>query len=166
MKKKHYHKITNSYEAWWFLYGHPRLCLPERIEVRDEKHAKQFSAKHYRFVKDEGGNTWAVCRRLVRHAIEENLNIFYAKTNKPGGHGTVDNDKTKNKYAECWLEFGPLEYGYNQPEFEAKEDHARSYLRHFHDTRLDTGASTFDEALVRLARLAWKFYGDYKTGKD
>ena len=34
-------------------------------------------------------------------------------------------------------------------------------LQTIHDIRLDTGAPTFDEALVKLAKLVKKHYGDY-----
>jgi hypothetical protein len=171
-------KIKNAYDAWWFLYHHPKFQIPERIEVRDEEHAKALLANAtfdkvfdltrrgsaYRIVKDKGGNLWAVCKGLHRHAVQENLSIHYTKTNKPGGNGTVDDDKTKNKHIECWLEFGSLIYDYSA-DWEWQEDHKREYLQHVHDPELDTGGRTFDEALVNLAKLVLKFYGDYKDKK-
>jgi hypothetical protein len=157
-------RITNAYEAWWFLYYHPKLKVNFQMEVRDEKHAKEFANRHYRMKKDKGGNLWAVCKSLTRHAIQENLSIHYTKTNKPGGHGTVVEDKSKNKHIECWLEFGPLNYGY-AVDWEWKEDHARESLQYTHDYRLDTGGTTFDEGLVDLAKNVLKVYGDYKDKK-
>jgi hypothetical protein len=163
-------KIKNTYEAWWFIYNHPKFILPERIEVRDEEHSATFNNAvssidkkiriHYIIKKDKGGNIWAYCRNLKRHALEENLSIFYTKTDGR----KVNDDKTKNKHIECWLEFGPLRYDYSA-DWEWKEDHARNYLQHVHDIRLDIGAATFDEALVKLAKNVLKVYGDYKEKK-
>jgi hypothetical protein len=34
---------------------------------------------------------------------------------------------------------------------------------HFHDTDLDCGASSFDEALIELANLVMKKYGNYNV---
>ena len=35
----------------------------------------------------------------------------------------------------------------------------------YHDTKLDCGAPTFDEALVKLARLVKRHYGDFNPPK-
>src|SRR5271157_4188554 len=154
MKK---HKITNAYEAWWFLYEHPKLKLPERNEVSPEEAAK-LEAEGFWITRDVGGKCYRMYRHLHRHALEENLSIHYAKTNKPGGHGRVVDDKSKNKHVECWLEFGPMEYGYMYSGgAEPNGDYDDETMRqHYHDTDLDTGGTTFDEALVRLAKLARK----------
>jgi hypothetical protein len=163
-------RIKNAYDAWWFLYYHPKFQIPERIEVRDEEHAETFKNKvspidektrlRYTIKKDKGGNLWAYCKYLKRHALEENLDIHYAKTDGR----KVNDDKTKNVNIEVWLEFGPLRYAYST-DWEWKEDHARDYRQHVHDYRLNTGGPTFDAALVSLARLVLKFYGDYKEKK-
>jgi hypothetical protein len=168
MKKKRYHTIKNAYDAYWFIHDHPKLMIPERLAIETEKEALELKAAGYWVEQDAGGNWWKFYRHLYRRAIESNLDIFYTKTNKPGGHGRVDDDRSKNKHIECWLEFGPEMYGYAQEEFEAKEDHMRSYLQPCHDWRLDTGGSTFDQGLVNLARNVRKFYGDYspRTRKD
>lgn len=155
------HKISNAYEAYWFIYHHPKMCLAARIALQ----GNHLKPKHWRVVRDLGGNKWAVSKTLFRHAIDENLSIFYAKVDRTK---TTNKDKKKNKFVECWLEFGPIRYGYNQPEFEAKDDHKHSYTQYYHDATLDCGASTFDKALVILARLVREQYGDYKEkeGKD
>jgi hypothetical protein len=152
---KKYHKISNGHEAWWFIYSHPKFMLPERNEVSPGEAAK-LEARGYWITRDKDGKCYRMYRHLHRHAIDLNLDIHYTKTNKPGGHGTVDKDPKKNKFVEVWLEFGQEEYMYATPWDE--ETNRMGY----HDWRLDTGAPTFDQALVRLARLVRKHYGDYK----
>jgi hypothetical protein len=161
MSKKH--KITNAYEAWWFMYEHPKLKLSERHEVTPEEAAK-LEAEGFWITRDVGGKCYRMYRHLHRHALEENLSIHYAKTNKPGGHGRVDDDQSKNKHVECWLEFGPLEYGYaysggKEPMADWDTETVR---HHYHDIDLDTGGATFDEGLIRLAKNVRKKYGDYE----
>jgi hypothetical protein len=156
MKK---HKITNAYEAWHFLYEHPKLKLPERNQVTSKK-ADKLEAEGFWVTRDVGGKCYRMWRHLHRHALEENLIIHYAKVN---GRGRVGDDESKNKHIECWLEFGPLEYGYAYSGGKEPSDWDTETTRHhFHDIDLDTGAATFDEALVRLAKLVRKKYGDYE----
>ncbi len=167
MRKKTYHKITNAYEAWWFIYEHPAMRLPERNEVTPEEAAK-LEAEGFWITRDVGGKCYRMWRHLHRHALDENLSIHYAKTNKPGGHGRVDDDDRKNKHIECWLEFGPLAYGYMYSGgSEPNGEHDTETMRHlYHDVDLDTGGTTFDEALIRLAKNVRKKYGDYEERAD
>ena len=150
------HKIKNAYDAWWFLYYHPKFMIPERIKA--DGPMKQKDKKYYREYRDKGGNYWLICKRLKQHALESNLDTFYAKVDSSR---RVNDDPKKNKTVECWLEFGPIKYQYCQPEFEIKEG-AREYPQHYHDINLDCGGPTFDWALMKLARLVLKYYGDYK----
>ena len=161
MKKKK-RSIKDAYDAWWFLYNHPKLNVQERDEVTPEE-AADLEAGGSLVARDSGGKCWRVWRHLWRHALDENLDIFYARTNKPGGHGRVDDDASKNKWAECWLEFGPIYYGYaysggKEP---AGDWDTETTLHHSHDPYLDTGGGTFDQGLVRLARNVLRRYGDY-----
>ena len=161
--KKRYHKITNAYDAYWFIHDHPKFMLAERNEVTPEE-ATKMEADGFWITRDVGGKCYRVYRHIHRHAIDLNLDIHYTKTNKPGGHGRVDDDNSKNKHVECWLEFGQEEYGYmysGGPE--PNGDYDTETMRvNCHDWRLDTGAPTFDEALVNLAKLVRKHHGDYK----
>ena len=149
-------KIKNTYDAWWFLHDHPKFNVPERIPKEDLVPRKD--RKFYKNYHDKGGNNWWVCRVLQQIALTSNLDIHYVKVDETR---TINKDKSKNKTVECWLEFGPLKYGYSQPEYEIKEK-AREYLQHYHDVDLDCGAATFDQALIILARKVLKKYGDYK----
>lgn len=90
---------------------------------------------------------------LRRDALDTNLDIFYSKVNE---HGRVDDDATKNTNVECWLEFGPLKQQVSDGNLD---------MAHFHDIDLDCGAPTFDEALIKLARLVKRHYGDYRRQK-
>lgn len=168
-KKTKWHKISNAYDAYWFLKEHPKLQRMLRSEISAED-ADKLERKHFLVSRDTGGK----CYRYFRHgtvaAIEENLDIFYTKTNKPGGHGRVDDDKRKNKYVECWLEFGPVKYGYAYSGGEKPQgDYDNVTIEHhYHDWKCDTGGSTFDQGLVNLARKVRKEYGDYapRDGRD
>jgi hypothetical protein len=155
MRKKIYHKIGNAYDAYWFIHDHPKFMLAERNEVTPEE-ASEMEAKGYWITRDKGGKCYRMYRHLHRHAIDLNLDIHYTKTNKPGGHGQVDDDDSKNKHVECWLEFGEEQYEYATPWYE------ETSRVNYHDWRLDTGAPTFDAALVNLAELVRRHYGDYK----
>lgn len=169
MKKKAHHKIANAYDAFWFIHDHPKFMLRERTPVEPEE-ADKLEAEGFLITRDTGGKCYREWRHLHRHAIDENLEIFYTKTNKPGGHGRVDDDRSKNKHVECWLEFGPSYYGYA---YSGNKKPAGDWdietMKHMsHDYRLDCGGTTFDQALVALARLVRKHYGDYRDrdGRD
>lgn len=156
-KARRWSRIKTAYEAWWFLYGHPKFRLPEQQPVT-EKEARS-KIKHTRIRKDKNGNLWRVWIPLGRNSIEHNLDIHYAAVDE---RGRINDDESKNLYRACWLEFGQMKWGYHAPEFETGEGQtAREYVMHYHDIDLDCGAKTFDEALVKLARLVMKKYGSY-----
>jgi hypothetical protein len=110
-----------------------------------------------RTVKDEmpwNENTYLLHEfGLTREALEINLSIFWAKVDE---RRRVNDDPAKNTFAECWLEFGQVKYAVSDGHLD---------LMHYHDPRLDCGAPTFDQAIVKLARLVRKHYGDYKAPK-
>jgi hypothetical protein len=172
-------EILFAAEAWHFLYNHPAFCLPERILVADKdlNHYTKKKNKHYVLKKEnyigKDNQEYTVhyleWPKLFRHALEENLLIHYASVDETG---VVKDDDTKNKYTECWIEFGPRQYvsQYKLECIAANPDNNWNYLidEDFektissHDTDLDCGAPTFDEALVKLANNVLKKYGDYK----
>jgi hypothetical protein len=165
--KKRYHKIVNAHDAYWFLYDHPKFMLPERNEVTPAE-ADKLEAEGYLVFRDRGGDP-PKCYRLWRHcqkrALDCNLDIHYALVNRPNGRGRVDDDPKKNKYVECWLEFGNLEYGYCSYDFKTKQPYdwdVESTFKQYHDTDLDSGGETFDKALISLAKKVRKKFGDYK----
>lgn len=152
------HKIRNAYDAYWFLYYHPKFSVPDRIEVcPDEVMAED---EYVAYTKDRGGKCYRVFKHGYLRALKNNLDIHYALTNKPGGKGTIVEDKSKNKYVECWLEYGPLSYDYTSGG--TYDWDVVTHLQHYHDIQLDCGAPTFDEALVILAKKVQRLYGDYR----
>jgi hypothetical protein len=168
-------RILSAYDAWYFLREHPKLNRHERDPLTPEEAEEARGPKPppppgdelaeiigkgaarrkgYRVVKDAGGNYWRDWHDVTVPAVDENLDIHYAQVDERG------RDSSKNVRVEVWLELGPVEWGHHQPEYEIKEG-ARCYKMHFHDVDLDTGAPTFDEALIKLARKVQKKYGDY-----
>jgi hypothetical protein len=167
-------RILSAYDAWYFLRDHPKLNRHERDpletpeEVEEARNPSKPSGlaeiigkgrhpKGYRVIRDKGGNYWRDWHLVTVPAVDENFDIHYAQVDE---RGRVNEDSSKNVRTECWLELGPVKWGYHQPEYEAKEG-ARCYKMHFHDIDLDCGAPTFDEALIKLARKVQRKYGDY-----
>lgn len=175
MKKKK-RKIFHALQAWHFLYDHPAFRLRERTagpeyttdgKARSGYKEVTFQGRTYGFFES---------RHLHHHALQEHLYIHYTAVDETG---RVNDDKTKNHYPEVWLEFGELRY-YGQDYIESfdKHNHEGWYdgirpeqlnneyfarIQSVHDHKLDCGAPTFDEALVKLANLVLKEYGDYKN---
>ena len=149
--------IRTAYDAFWFLINHPKLNCREAVLVPDSEIRKVKLSKGERLRKVKDAAPWSKGKYALRElaywhtALESNLSIFYALVDKTG---SVNDDKAKNKFAECWLEFGPLEYTV----FDGK-----LALSYSHDIRLDCGAPTFDAAIVKLARLVAKHYGAGKA---
>lgn len=147
-------KIKDGYDAYWFIHDHPKLQRRERSEIDPAKAGEMEKSGHI-ITRDRGGKCWREWRHLRVSAVGENLSIHYAKTDGK----RISDDKSKNVHTECWLELGPVKYEY------AAEWEDETYEAHYHDWRLDCGGSTFDEALVRLAKLVLRHYGDYKPVK-
>jgi hypothetical protein len=81
------------------------------------------------------------------------LDIHVAKVNPATNE--IDAHKKLNTETQIWLEFGPfVNYAEGFPEF------SPNYHRS-HDIRLDCGGKTFEEAIIKLAELVKKNYGDY-----
>jgi hypothetical protein len=77
------------------------------------------------------------------------LDIDFVKVNP--STNIIDDDDSLNTKTEVWLEFGP-------PWFD--EESGKWYSSH--DIELDCGGDTFEEAIIELARLVKKHYGDEK----
>ncbi len=149
------HKIKTAYDAYHFLLEHPGFSVNERIQV-DPAKADKMVDDGYAITKDRDGTCWREYRHVQLRALEMNLSIHYAKVDK---QKRVNDDPAKNTLVECWLEFGPIAYQYHW------DGDVATHLCHTHDPALDTGAATFDEALVKLARRVLKQYGDYNVPK-
>ena len=146
--------IATAYEAFWFLTNHPKFRCRDAALVNPKKPVKVEKGERIRTLRDQmpwrKGDKYQILEFAhEREAMSSNLDIFYAKVDK---HGVVNTDAGKNTFNECWLEFGPIKQTVSDGQLK---------LEHYHDTNLDCGAPTFDEALVKLARLVLKHYGDY-----
>jgi len=91
-----------------------------------------------------------------RPGFPDALNVEVSKVNPKTN--SVDDDKTLNTKVEIWLEVGPWvdpsEAGY--PEDWTAPEMAS------HDFNLDCGGDTFEEAIIKMAELVKKHYGDYR----
>lgn len=86
-------------------------------------------------------------------ALEVNLNIFYTLVDD---RRRVNDDAAKNVNIQCWLQFGPIRQVVSDGVL---------HIEHSHDLRLNCGAATFDEALVKLACKVRRYYGDFPAPK-
>jgi hypothetical protein len=145
--------IKNAFDAYWFLHDHPKFRLRERDQVT-KRSADRLEKRGFLVTRDKDGKCWREWRHLFRYALDENLDIHYAKTNS---RGVVVKDASKNTVVRCWLEFGQLLYEY------PSEWHTSTQRLNYHDINLDCGGDTFDEALIKLAKLVLKHYGDYAS---
>jgi hypothetical protein len=151
-------RIRTAYEAWWFLHEHPKFHVREQQPVTAGEAESKIKNTYIR--RDKNSNLWRVWKPLGRNAINHNMDIHYAAVD---AKGRVNDDESKNIFRACWLEFGQMKWGYHSVEFETGDGQtAREYVIHEHDIDLDCGGKTFDEALVKLARLVMKKYGDYQ----
>ena len=73
---------------------------------------------------------------------------------------SIDDDDTKNTKVEFWLEYGPYEA---VPELKTNTN---DLFQSVHDIDLDCGAETFEGAIITLAALIKKKYGDYESQKE
>lgn len=105
---------------------------------------------------------WLVMHPAFNHAGErpgftDSLVIDLAKVNPETSK--IEDDKTLNTKVEVWLEAGPWidpsEAGY-------PEDWAETEVAS-HDINLDCGGDTFEEAIIKMAELVKKHYGEYQT---
>ena len=68
--------------------------------------------------------------------------------------GSVDDDKSKNTQVEIWVEFGHwCEY--------PKDGSTPAFTGSSHDTRLDCGGKTYEEAIITLAQRVAVYYGTW-----
>jgi hypothetical protein len=153
--KKRYHKLANAYDAWWFLYYHPKFQRMIRNPITP-KRADKMEAAGFLVSRDRSGKCYWYMRHMPVPAITENLSVHYAKTDG----NRVTNDLKKNVSVECWLEFGSVKYGYMAGEINADWDTETGEMN-YHDYRLDSGGPTFDAALIMMAKKVRKVYGDY-----
>ena len=85
-----------------------------------------------------------------RNFFSKCLDIEVVKVNPKTNEIDLYN-KENNTKTEIWLEFGPI---LKDEDYEVIPAH---------DYELDTGADTFEDAVVNLANLVWYHYGNSRT---
>ncbi len=150
--------IDNAYDAYWFLYEHPASVTehPDHplvdIDLYEFKGIGKSKIAARRGKKPDAEYTRAHKEKATRFdwhgQFIHNLDINYAKVNAI----TRRTDNEPADTVEVWLESGAAMWD---------ESYYNSYIGNVHDIDLDCGAPTFDEALIILANLVLKKYGDY-----
>lgn len=153
-------RIKNAHAAYWFLKNHPHFICPERVPIYSKKKADILREKGYvikTFVHRNGSESY---QREYRHtyqkAINKTLDIYY--TTVDNKHIRNENEKL-NVNIECWLEFGELKWHENYEHY-MPIDYPK--METYHNVELDCGAPTFDDALIKLANIVLKKFGDYE----
>lgn len=149
--------IDNAYDSYWFLYDHPKSVTehPDHPLVDLDQYAFGGIGSTHLGARKGKKRDNEYNRAFNEHATDfywhgqfiNNLDIHYAKVNSIT-RSTKDEPRDT---VEVWLETGAALW----------EDYAHKYIGNTHNPELDCGGPTFDEALIKLANLVLKHYGDY-----
>jgi hypothetical protein len=147
----------NAFEAYWWIYNHPNC-----VEI-DPEHPLvdmgEYTIKLGDTVFDVGKEPDDEYRRAAneraftdtwRGQFIDNLEFDYHMVDPTTRAVDVDNP-SNNTHMEVWFETGPAYWN----------KYADEYASNMHDIRLDCSGATFEEALINLAALIKKYYGDY-----
>ena len=102
--------------------------------------------------------------------LQNHPKFYHPEFNTPGFFETLDisvqkvdpetrrieDDKSRNTRVEIWLEAGPYHV--------IQGDEVDLYgdgVAHSHDYDLDCGGATYEEAILKMAKLVKKHHGDY-----
>ena len=88
------------------------------------------------------------------------LDISVQKVNPLTGY--IDDNKTLNTQVEFWLENGPWERVADHLD----EDIYGNGEMPSHDFNLDCGGLSYEQAILEMAKLVKKHYGDYKSDPE
>lgn len=108
------------------------------VEIKDFKEAWDFLNGHTIFSKQSSDKYYG---NFYTNKFDECLTIEVVKINPKTKE--IDDNENLNTKTEVWLECGP----YNENEA-------------MHDINLDCGADTFEQAIINLANLVLKQYGE------
>lgn len=92
----------------------------------------------------------------------ESLDIAVVKVNPTTQR--VEDDTELNTATRVWLECGPWDAPENHPDWDSEYYLQRGMPTH--DIDLDCGGNTLEEAIVELASLVFKKYGDHNNVED
>ena len=98
-------KIATAYDAYWFLYEHPKMQCREALILTAEHSAVLDKGERIRTVKDEmpwlPDATYQIREfKFTRRALDMNLDVFCTKVDEKR---RVNDDPKKNKFVACWL---------------------------------------------------------------
>ena len=108
-------------------------------QFTDFYEAHRFLEEHHAFENKKFGDV----------EFHESLDIAVVKVNPETNE--VDDDDSKNTKVQIWLEAG---------EWYEEE----GYAGFCHNTDLDTGGDTFEEAIINMANLVLKHFGENPEG--
>jgi hypothetical protein len=91
-------------------------------------------------------------------SFHENLWWACVKVDPVSKH--IEEDKKRNTLTQFWVEWGPHMEESEFTDRERELDVVPKGGCSSHDYRVDTGADTFEGALVNLAHNIWKLYGE------
>lgn len=102
----------------------------------------------------------ALGKKFPCSGFEPALDIMVSKVDPPTRR--IEDHADRNTHTEVWLECGP----YVEPDEEGIKsgfygEHWINYGIPSHDINLDCGGDTFESAVIKLAELVRKHYGDY-----
>lgn len=111
-------------------------------QINDFHEAFEFIASHSKFMapilpEDDS----------PKESLIHELYIMVVKVNPNGEY--IDNDPSLNVKTKVWLEYGPAHYC----------EHSNRWTSS-HDYALDSGGDTFEQAVIEMANLIIKNYGD------
>ena len=90
----------------------------------------------------------------ARSGFFDNIDVYVAKVDPKTR--IVEKDKSRNTEVEIWLEAGPwvpVDEQMGKPETYSEMPS--------HDIRLDCGGKTYEKAIIKMAKLVLRYYGDY-----
>ena len=132
---------NSFYDAWWFLHEHGIFALKDCRFVGKTINCLSKGRKRYRM----GAITSSMFFKC--------LDVYVAKVNPKNRR--VEKDARLNTETEVWLESGPWYIPPKKdPGYTAFPEGLPS-----HDYRLDCGAPTYEEAIIKLAYLVRQYYG-------
>lgn len=152
---------SDFYEAWHWLSAHPAFVAKGRKAGRKDDTLGEIKGDFWEAFGVKTGDIYD--SRIQR--FSEALDIGVAMVD-PITHRIDSDVLSRNTRTEVWLECGAYDDPMT-PEHETARNEGHysdqwlDYGIPTHDYRLDCGAATFEEAILKLAALVKEHYGDY-----
>lgn len=136
--------IRTAHHAFEFLLNHPKLNTHILKSITAEE-AEQMASDGYDIIQDPAGNHYWKSRHEILRGVQDCNKVLYVRANR----------ETK-----CQILITPLAYDFDRNE---KKFVMRKYLDI--DSLMSEGR-TYDDALVSLAKLVRKKFGDYPEPEE